>query len=118
MYKRFSEMHGQVEEKLKEAKVRENDNKDAVQAEAECQVFNIGVEDELELDGIMRQIQKSGKIEDFMEHYAEIQEIKKRECVPTARAPYLAKTEKARRDREKRGQYQKKRDEDEKQDEQ
>ena len=43
-----------------------------MQQDVECQVFNIGIEDDLDIDGVMHQIQSSGKIEEFTEYYQEV----------------------------------------------
>ena len=107
MYQHFSEMHEKVEETLKEVRAKEIEGKDEMQQDVECQVCNIGIEDDLDIDDVMHQIQSSGKIGEFTEYYDEICE-KKKEGVPTARAPHLAKKERARkyrgeREREKNG---------------
>ena len=94
-------MHEHVEEKLKEVRAKGKEDRDESQQDMECQVFNIGVEDDLDIDSVMHQIQSSGEIEEFSEYYDEVFE-KKKEGVPTARALHLAKKERARKRREEK----------------
>ena len=54
-------MHDQVQEKFQKAKEKQCDE-EMQEEERECQIFNIAIGDDLEFDGIMRQIKTSAKL--------------------------------------------------------